>query len=264
MAEWDYTGISYDVGVQVTIPRGIFFDGSNWYVTGQFGAFIYLGVVYKYDINFNFTDEFYVVNYQDTSPQGIFFDGSNWFILGSSTNRVYKYDINFNYTGFSYYVGDQDTISRGIFFDGNNWWMVGNSTNRVYKYEGPIQTEGKADITSILVYNDTIGMVYEFAPGGPFGDWVPSNPEGRKGDSIRIYVEVTNNGMGDDLKTEIIGDVVGEDIFYLGAGMTHISNFYFTMPNKNSNITINTYHWKSEVVGWVWDNSSVWDVNTWQ
>ena len=119
--------------------------------------------------------------------------------------------------------------------------------------------EGFLDITDMTIYNDTTEMMYEYAPGGPFGDWVPTNPEAIKWDSMRIVVETTNIGARDDFKVEMSGDFIGLQEFRLSEGLTKDVSFSFTMPNQGISIIISTYHWV-EAVGWVWDTSSVWEL----
>jgi len=119
--------------------------------------------------------------------------------------------------------------------------------------------EGYLDITDMRIYNDTTEMFYEYAPGGPFGDWVPYEPEAAEGNSMRVLVEVTNIGERDDFKVEMSGDFIGLQEFRLDVGLTKNVSFSFKMPSHGISIAINTYHWVQEV-GWVWDTSSVWEL----
>ena len=57
------------------------------------------------------------------------------------------------------------------------------------------------------------------------------------------------------------GNLTGSQEFSLGAGLTKNVNFAFTMLGADVSITIKTYHLTEE--GWVWDVTSVWDVNRW-
>lgn len=95
-------------------------------------------------------------------------------------------------------------------------------------------------IIYLRVYDYTTETSYQSIRGEP---WDPSEPKASQGDLMSVYLEVCNDGEVDDyFKIELTGDVSGSDEFFLAAWDTHPSNFSFTMPNKNTSITINTYH----------------------
>ena len=89
-------------------------------------------------------------------------------------------------------------------------------------------------------------------------------PEGaHEGDEVNFTVHTQNISSVDNFKVELTGGIIDSAEFSLGAGLTKDIPFLFIMPDYNVSITINTYHYEPEV-GWVWDVTSVWDVNTWQ
>jgi len=79
------------------------------------------------------------------------------------------------------------------------------------------------------------------------------------GDTVDFIVHTQNTGVADDFRVELIDDIIDSAEFYLGAGLTRDIPFSFTMPDNDISITINTYHYEPEV-GWVWDNTSVWEL----
>ena len=120
--------------------------------------------------------------------------------------------------------------------------------------------EGIAELKTLLVYDDTKGMMYQYAPGGPFGDFIPINPEGIQGHSMRIYIEIKNIGAEDTLYCGFVSpDVVPDQGIwevmlgtYIQASATTVPNdgvttfnieWNFIMPASNVYITVGTYHW---------------------
>lgn len=92
-------------------------------------------------------------------------------------------------------------------------------------------------------------------------------PEGAHvGDEVEVIVHGENTGADDDFRVELIGDVefVGRNYreFPLSSGYFVNVYFKFIMPDKDVSIEANSYHWTAE--GWVWDVTSVWNVNWWQ
>ncbi len=85
-----------------------------------------------------------------------------------------------------------------------------------------------------------------------------------EGDPINLMVHTKNTGAADDFRVELLalGETTAGE-FYLDAAEPKDVLFFFTMPNYDVSITINTYH-LTEEGDWVWDVTSVWDVNRWQ
>ncbi len=121
--------------------------------------------------------------------------------------------------------------------------------------------EGIADLTTLHVWNDTTGMHYEYAPGGPFGDFIPMNPEAVNGDEMRVYVEIKNIGEEDTLycgffSPDVIPDqgvwdeesgtyVQESAIAIPNNGITIFNPIWtFIMPKKPVYVTLNIGHWE--------------------
>ncbi len=109
--------------------------------------------------------------------------------------------------------------------------------------------EGFLEIIDMVIYNDTTGMFYEYSPGGPFGDWVPFNPEAVEMNSMRIHIYFKNTGDWDSFLWEArdqYNNLLGfEETGILPAGYSFEREFLFEMPNENIIVTINTNHWVS-------------------
>lgn len=90
---------------------------------------------------------------------------------------------------------------------------------------------------------------------------VTTPTESHVGDLINFTIHTKNTGATDNFRVELSGDLTDSQEFSLGAGLTKNIPFSFIMPNYDISVTINTYHWTP--AGWVWDVTSVWDVNKW-
>ena len=110
--------------------------------------------------------------------------------------------------------------------------------------------EGFLEITGIQLY--IRDMMYEYAPGGPFGDWVPYNPELAAGEKADFNIRVKNTGVTDDFRLEIWDATNNllllttdfpcpagvEDWVYPGTGLV------LTMGNTDVTINVITYHYQ--------------------
>ncbi len=102
--------------------------------------------------------------------------------------------------------------------------------------------EGIAEITKLLVYNDTAEMYYQYAPGGPFGDFIPIEPEGTEGHSMRVYIEMKNVGVEDTLYCGFVSpDVVPDQGVWDATSGTYIQESATTVPNDG--VTIFSLEW---------------------
>ena len=81
-----YTGNSFSVGSQDTFPKGMTWDGTNFWVTGDSS-----NKVYQYTAAGSYTGTNFSVSSQDTNPYGIAWDGSHLWVLGISSQKVYQY-----------------------------------------------------------------------------------------------------------------------------------------------------------------------------
>jgi len=170
IGNWDYTGTSYSVGSQDNHPADIFWDGTNWWMTGistssvykytsdwQYTGYSYpivgipvgiswdgtnwwiasqdAGTVHKYTSDWQHTGTSYYLGAQDTRLSDIFWDGTNLWMTGVNSDSIHKYDSDWVYAGESFYIGTQDIMPMSIFGDGINWWMLGHDSHRIYEYD---------------------------------------------------------------------------------------------------------------------------------
>ncbi len=88
-----------------------------------------------------------------------------------------------------------------------------------------------------------------------------------EGEIINIAIKLQNIG-GYDQFNWFVHDLEGNTYIFQGgtffSGDIENVNFSFTMPNHDMTFIVTTKHWEEEIVGWVWDVTSAWDVNTWQ
>ena len=85
-----------------------------------------------------------------------------------------------------------------------------------------------------------------------------------EGELVNIMVTFENTGGADTFQYEFLNLTTGEVRRYeidLEAGQQLTHGYYFTMPNRDVEIVINTYHFQEGT--WIWDNTSVWDVDFW-
>ncbi len=145
-------------------------------------------------------------------------------------------DINNRYWIRAYF---ENLYPGGDAFYGDEGWTVDPSFDVLFEIWGGPITEGFLEVMGIT------------AP-----------TSAHEGDLINFTVHTKNTGATDNFKVELSVDLTGSQEFSLGAGLTKDVPFSFIMPYADVSITINTYH-LTEEGDWVWDTSSVWDVNRW-
>lgn len=140
-------------------------------------------------------------------------------------------------------------------------WQFSSESNLGKDVEGNLMiraivepTEGFAEIDGMTIYNNTTDMFYEYAPGGPFGDWVPFEPESVEGDSISIWAYVINNGTVSDTiygefnSAEVTPIPPGEELVHIETLNPGVAKWFFPwsfiMPANAVYITINVGHWE--------------------
>jgi hypothetical protein len=151
---WDiltasYTGNSFSVGSQETIPMELFFspDGLNMFILGLNSNNVHHYTLSSaFDITTTtYTGNSFFVGFQGSSTRGLFFspDGLNMFVVGSTNDSVHQYTLSsafdittVNYTGNNFFVGSQDINPQGLFFspDGLNMFVVGSTNDSVNHY----------------------------------------------------------------------------------------------------------------------------------
>jgi sugar lactone lactonase YvrE len=153
---WDvstasYASKSFSVGVQETVPQGLFFksDGTKFYIVGTTNDTVYqYSCATAWDVSTgSYDSKSFSVAGQDTIPQGLFFksDGTAFYILGQANRTVYQYscatawDISTaSYASKAFSVATQLTLETltGICFksDGTKLYILGASLRIVYQY----------------------------------------------------------------------------------------------------------------------------------
>jgi hypothetical protein len=144
-----YSGTSFSVSTEDTIPTGIFFNPTG---TKMFMVGINTDSIYQYTLTTGFdlsTASYDSVSLgiasEDTIPSGIFFNstGTKMFMVGVGNDSVYQYTLGtgFNlstasYDSVSLSVSTQDASPQAIFFNsaGTKMFMVGLSSDSVHQY----------------------------------------------------------------------------------------------------------------------------------
>ncbi len=84
-----------------------------------------------------------------------------------------------------------------------------------------------------------------------------------EGNEVNFTIHTKNTGGADDFKVELSGNLTHLVEFYLEGNQELDIDSSFIMPNYNIIVNVTTYHLGEEIVGWIWDTTSVWDVNKW-
>lgn len=145
---WVYSGNSFSVSSQETVPTGLFFksDGTAFYIAGDTGNDITqftLGTAW--DITTASSPVTFSVSAQDSAPNDVFFapDGLTMFIMGGATDTVYQYTLGTawdvttaTYASKSFSVTTQEATPTGLWFksDGTTMYVCGATTDSVYQY----------------------------------------------------------------------------------------------------------------------------------
>ena len=139
---FQHLGTRFSVGSQETIPQGITWDGTHFWVVGS-----YTDAVYKYTSAGVYTGTSFSVGSQEGNPLDITWDGTHFWVVGNSTDTVYKYTSAGFYTGTSFSVASQENNPQGITWDGTHFWVVGYTTDTVYKYGDVIGIPSVTDLS---------------------------------------------------------------------------------------------------------------------
>jgi DNA-binding beta-propeller fold protein YncE len=150
---WDiskavYSGLSFNVSSQDTVPRGIFFkpDGTKMYVSGNA-----TDTVREYNLSTPWlvTSASYLqlkgIGPQDSNVDGIFFkpDGTKMYIAGATNYKVYEYtlstawDISSASFTQDFSVSAQGTSPTSVFFkpDGTKMYIPDSSSDVISEYD---------------------------------------------------------------------------------------------------------------------------------
>ena len=127
-SNWNHL-TSFYAGNGETGPRDIFFDGTNWWITG--GS----DYVYKHEEDFSYTEIKYLIGTETMIPRGIFFEGNYWWVVMGL--NIDKYDSNWNYLESYPIPFELDFIMiEDLFYDGDSWWVLGGYTDTISKFTG--------------------------------------------------------------------------------------------------------------------------------
>jgi hypothetical protein len=147
LTAWDYSGKSFSVNAQETVPTGLFFspDGIRMYVIGSTGDDVnQYSLSTAWDVT---TASFVRVSalIGETLPTGVSFkpDGTAMFITGSTNDTVREFSLSTAWDVStitfvqSFSVAAQDTVPQDIWFreDGLKMYMVGSTSDRVNEYD---------------------------------------------------------------------------------------------------------------------------------
>jgi len=147
LTAWDYSGKSFSVNAQETVPTGLFFspDGIRMYVIGSTGDDVnQYSLSTAWDVT---TASFVQVSalIGETLPTGVSFkpDGTAMFITGSTNDTVREFSLSTAWDVStitfvqSFSVAAQDTVPQDIWFreDGLKMYMVGSTSDRVNEYD---------------------------------------------------------------------------------------------------------------------------------
>lgn len=197
---WIYSGNSFSISSQESIPSGLFFspDGLKMYVNGSSGDDVN---EYTLGTAWDITTATFVTVFstasQDSAPADLFFkpDGLTMFVLGSTSDTVYQYTLGTawsvstaSYASKSFSVATQETSPSGLWFnpDGTIMYVVGSANDTVYQYTlgtaWDVSTASYASISfSVAAQEGTSSQVNLSSDGAKM--WVV----GQSGDDIWEY-----------------------------------------------------------------------------
>ena len=137
-----YTGLSYSVQAEDPTTKGIFYNGTNWFLSEKMewmedsrGHYILL-----YDSNWEYLGIKFNVTAQAGQPGSIYFDGTYWYLVNSNPPPVgvYVYDANWNYIGIFHDLNIEGFYPiNSLYFDGNYWYLSGmiNSVGMIVVFD---------------------------------------------------------------------------------------------------------------------------------
>jgi hypothetical protein len=145
---WIYSGNSFSVAGQESVPNGLFIgnNGTKMYVNGSTGDDVN---EYTLGTAWDITTATFVTVFstaaQDSAPNDIFFkpDGLSMFIMGATNDIVYQYTLGTawdvstaSYASKSFSVTSQESAPTGLWFksDGTIMYVVGITADTVFQY----------------------------------------------------------------------------------------------------------------------------------
>ena len=145
---WLYSGNTFSVGGQESVPAGLFIGsaGTKMYVNGSSGDDVN---EYTLGTAWDITTATFVTVFstaaQDSAPSDLFFtpDGLSMYVVGDTNNTVFQYTLGTAwsvataaYASKSFSVATQETNPTGLWFksDGTAMYVVGAATDTIFQY----------------------------------------------------------------------------------------------------------------------------------
>jgi len=144
-----FSGTSFDVSGEETIPRGIAFnaDGTRMFIIGQASNSVHqYSLTTGFDLSTaSFSGTSFDVSGEESQAEGVAFnaDGTRMFVIGTGSNSVHQYSLTngfdlstASFSGTSFDVSSQDTNPRDVAFnaDGTRMFIIGDSSDSVHQY----------------------------------------------------------------------------------------------------------------------------------
>jgi sugar lactone lactonase YvrE len=172
-----YTGKSFSVGSQETLPYGLSFssDGTTMFVVGRTADSVFQYTLSTaWDVSTaSYASKSFSVAGQEANTNGLFFkpDGTAMYIVGVTSDTVFQYTLSTawdvstaSYASKSFSVAAQDTAPQTLFFkpDGAVMYMVGSASDTVFQYTlstaWDVSTASYASILLSVSAQDTTPM----------------------------------------------------------------------------------------------------------
>ncbi|KKL93049.1 hypothetical protein LCGC14_1878550, partial [marine sediment metagenome] len=165
---FDYTGAHFDINGETSTPRGITWDGTNFWVVD----FIITREVYQYTVAGVYTGTHFDVGAVDGATIGITWNGTHFWTVSQSGN-AYGYTAAGVYTGDNFDTSGEMALPTDITWDGTNFWIVDINLDEVYQY------------TALGVYTGVSFDIFAEAPISFGITW----------DGTYLWVTDVNNGV---------------------------------------------------------------------
>lgn len=147
-----YTGTSFSIGSQDGTARGMCWDGTNYWVTGDTSD-----LVYKYESDGTYSGQ--SINHGLGSIIDIIWDGTHFWLLRFN-QTMNQYDSSWVATGFTFNVTAVAPNPHGITWDGTHFWAISKTNNIVYKFDSSgVYTSESFSVTSEV--SDARGITWD-------------------------------------------------------------------------------------------------------
>jgi sugar lactone lactonase YvrE len=174
-----FTGVTFSVNSQETVPRGLFFkpDGTKMYVVGGIAD-----TVFQYSLSTAWdlsTASYDSVNYdlvEGVNPEDLFFkpDGTKMYFIDSTFDSVYQYSLSTawdvstsSYDSVTFSIASQEVNPQGLTFkpDGTKMYVVGSTSDTVFQYSlstaWDLSTASYDSVSFVTGMTDNKGLVFD-------------------------------------------------------------------------------------------------------